>query len=180
MKPVHMEFIANQRWRWIWSVAALGCLGLLGSAGWHWRRLEPTIFAETERINAVQLQLQELRLPVQHPVAPGHAGYARAAKLLQLDLNKAFATIENLQESEIGLRSLTLEADSNSLRLEYGLDSIVKAAAITELLNAGYPDRPWRLDSVSRAAATPPLGMVPMVTETMGFRGIWSIQLEKL
>jgi hypothetical protein len=79
-----------------------------------------------------------------------------------------------LQVSDIGLRSVRLEAESNSLRLEYGLDSIVKAAAITELLNAGYPDRPWQLDSVSRVAAMPqPMGIVPMISESMAFHESW-------
>jgi hypothetical protein len=53
-----------------------------------------------------------------------------------------------------------LDATANTLRLEYELDSVDKAATITKALNTGYDARPWQLESVS--AATAPL-----------FRGPW-------
>lgn len=180
MKPIQMEFIENQRWRWIWSVAILCGLALLGSAMWRSKRLEPAIHAESERLGAVQLRLQQLRLPVQHKGDPRHISWAQAAQLLQFDPNRAFTTVENLQERDIGLRSLSLEAASNRLRLEYEVDSLVKAAAVTELLNAGYELRPWQLESVHRTGPVNAAGALPMGSETASFRGIWSVQLNQL
>jgi hypothetical protein len=60
-----------------------------------------------------------------------------------------------------------LDATANTLRLEYELDSVGKAATITKALNTGYDARRWQLESVS--AATAPL-----------FRGRGWAQLKKL
>ncbi len=95
---------------------------------------------------------------------------------MQLDLNKAFAVVENIREPGVRLRSMQLEPAGNTLRLEYELDAMAKATLITELLNAGYDVPPWWFESVS-ASGSAQAAYLP-VTQTV--RGIWSVQLGKL
>lgn len=168
MKPVHIEFIENTRWRWVWGGALVvgGCL--LAYCVWRAGQINQATQQESARIATLQTQLQLLRTPAPPAQAdPRSASTQLATQLLQLDLNKAFAAAENLQAPGTRLRGLTLEATANTLRLEYELDSMDKASTITEALNTGYEGRPWQLESVS--AATAPT-----------FRGQWVGQLKKL
>jgi hypothetical protein len=175
-----MEFIEDRRWRLVWFATALCCAGLLGSLFWQWRLADLAIREERERIDAVQPRLQKMRVPIQSKADPRHASNEQAAQLLQQDLNKAFATAENLQKTGVRLRSLSLETATDSLRLEYDLDSVAKASVVTQTLNDGYDHRPWQLESVSGTAGTGLTGVVPMVSSMPGFRGIWSAPLNKL
>lgn len=167
MKPVHIEFIENTHWRWVWGAALVASVGLLAYGVWRADVLHLGTQQETARAAALQTQLQLLRTPPPAQVDPRSNSTQLAAQLLQWDLNKAFAAVENLQAPGARLRGLTLEATANTLRLEYELDAMDKAATITEALNAGYESRPWQLESVSAATA-------PM------FRGQWVAQLKKL
>lgn len=175
MKSVQIEFIEDQRWRFIWIAALIYGLGLLASLVWRWETLEQSIREESELISEVQLRLQRIPAPVHHKVNPRHTSLSLAAKFLGQDLNNAFATVENLQEPGIRLRSLSLETVVDSLRLEYDLDSMVKASTLTEALNTGYEYRPWQLESISG-----PAGEGLMVSGTSSFRGTWSVQLKRL
>lgn len=167
MNPVHIEFVENTRWRWVSGGALVvgGCL--LAYCMWRADQISQATQQEGARIAAAQTQLQLLRTPAPTVADPRGASTQLAAQLLQLDLNKAFATIENLQAPGARLRGLTLDATSNTLRLEYELDAVDKASTITEALNTGYDVRPWQLESVS--AAAPPV-----------FKGQWVVQLKKL
>jgi hypothetical protein len=167
MKPVHIEFIENTRWRWVWGGALVvgGCL--LAYCVWRAGQISEATQQEGARIAAAQTQLELLRTPAPTVADPRSNSNQLAAQLLQLDLNKAFATIENLQAPGARLRGLTLDATANTLRLEYELDAVDKASTVTEALNTGYESRPWQLESVS--AAAPPV-----------FRAQWVAQLKKL
>jgi hypothetical protein len=180
MKPVRLDFIEDRRWRLVWSAALVCALALAGNLIW---RLVPIYEAQGEEqalIAAAQLQLQNKPTSVQGEANPRFASLSQAAQLLQQDLNPAFASAENLQEPGVRLRSLTLEAGEGSLRLEYDLESMVKASAITDLLNTGYEQRPWQLESVSGSADSGTVGGMPMTPTTSGFRGVWTVQLKKL
>lgn len=183
MKPVQIEFIENQRWRWIWALAVIVCLTLLSVLAWRWAQLNTALAQENEHIAALQAQLQQHSAPVQNKADPRQASAEQAAQWLQQDLNKGFATAENLQEPGVRLRGLTLENTSGVLRLEYDLDSVVKASAVTEALNAGYESRPWRLEGVSGSGADGLVGQgstTPMVPVAPVFRGVWSVRLKSL
>ncbi|OGB31673.1 MAG: hypothetical protein A3F78_11940 [Burkholderiales bacterium RIFCSPLOWO2_12_FULL_61_40] len=180
MKPVHIEFIEDARWRWVWAGALLCSLGVAGEVAWHWYQTEQTAQQENARITAVRERLQQLRTPAPIPADPRHSSSAQAAQLLQQDLNLAFSTVEHLQEPGARLRGLAWEAAANTLRLEYALDSVIKAAAVTEALNAGDDRRPWQLESVGGGGANGASGSVSMVSGPPAFRGVWSVKLQKL
>ena len=111
-----------------------------------------------------------------NPADPRYASAEQAARLLQLDLNKAFAVVENIKEPGVRLRSMQLEPAGNTLRLEYELDAMAKATLITELLNAGYDVPPWQLESVSASGGN----QVSYMPTGQAVRGIWSAQLSNL
>jgi hypothetical protein len=167
MRAAHIEFIENTRWRWVWGGALAVCVCLLAYGVWRAGLISQASQQESARIAQAGTELQLLRTPAPTVADPRSPSTQLAAQLLQLDLNKAFAAAENLQTPGARLRGFTLDATANTLRLEYELDSVDKAATITQALNTGYDARPWQLESVS--AATAPL-----------FRGQWVGQLKKL
>lgn len=180
MKPVQIEFIEDHRWRWVWASALVCCLGIVGGLAWRGHQAEQAAQQERARISAVREHLQQLRTPATIPVDPRRTSSELAAQLLQRDLNLAFSTVEHLQEPGARLRGLAWEAAANTLRLEYALDSVLKASAVTEALNAGDDRRPWQLESVGGGGANGASGSVSMVSGPPAFRGVWSVQLQKL
>ena len=183
MKPVHIEFAENRRWRVVWAFAAAMSLFLLGAVGWRWTQLHSRAMQESDRIAALQVQLQKARAPIQARIDPRQARAEQAAQLLQQDLNKVFATAENLNESGVRLRGMTLDNTASVLRLEYDLDAIVKASAVTEALNGGYETRPWQLEGVSGAAVGGSMGIgstIPTVPTAAVYQGRWVAQLKGL
>jgi hypothetical protein len=178
MRPVHIAFIEDRRWRWVWIFVALCCTGMLGGTVWQWKQKDQAIREVIERIGTLQTQLQILRTPVVVKTDPRQGSTQLATQLLQQDLNLVFATPENLQITGVRLRSLSLETASGTLRLEYEMDSITKAAALTESLNMGYEQRPWRLDGVSGAVSGG--NAIGRSIAPVMFRGTWSVQLKRL
>lgn len=177
MKPAQIDFIENKCWQLIWSAAVLCVLGLTGILVGQWWQVNRSAREVSSRLVIEQERLQHLRVPLLTPADPRYASAEQAARLLQQDLNKAFATVESLQEPGVRLRNLNLEVASNVLRLEYELDSMAKASSITTTLNAGYESRPWQLESVSAVGGNPQVGVV---ASAQAVRGIWSGQLGKL
>ncbi len=183
MKPVHIEFVEKRGWRVIGAFAVAICLVLLGALGWRWTQLHSRAMQESDRIAALQVQLQKARTPIQARMDPRQASAEQAAQLLQQDLNKVFVTAENLNEPGVRLRGMTLDNTAGVLRLEYDLDSIVKASVVTEALNAGYENRPWQLEGVSGSAGNGLAGngsVMQMVPTATVFRGVWVARLKNL
>lgn len=156
--------------------ALVCCLGVVGGVAWLWQLAELTAQQENARIAAVREQLLQIRTPVATQADPRRTSSAQAAQLLQRDLNLAFSTVEHLQEPGARLRGLSWEAAANTLRLEYALDSVLKAATVTEALNAGDERRPWQLESVGGAGANGASGSVSMTSGPPAFRGVWAVK----
>ncbi len=177
MREINIEFIEDRRWRFLWSVMAIVCAGLLIVVTW----MGYQISQEKREIN---LQIQNTRLMM--PSAPivsiqkQNARYAssfKAATLLQFDLNKVFSTIENIAEPSTRLINITFDALAGTLRLEYEIDSIEVAVVLTEKLNSGFEVRPWKLDSLSNPRANNISGTNAVASKTIG---IWSCQIKLL
>jgi hypothetical protein len=187
VKPIHIEFVEDRRWRWVWASAAV-CAGLL-MYGLFWQ-LGPVRQAHVEtsdRLHALRQRLAVLRAPIPSKANPRQASVAQAAQSLQQDINQIFAAAENLQEPGVQLRSLIFDSGTTAMRLEYELDSLQKASTVTTLLNMGHDQKPWQLESVTNIGVVgrtpvtglPALNVMPM-QPTPQFRGIWSVDLKKL
>ncbi len=177
MKPLQIDFIPDRRWRVLWAVAAVLGSGIVGATGWHaWQSLQSTQGLQSQ-IALTKLQVQKLQTQLSPPPNPRHDSLAQAAKLLQQDLGRAFATIENLKEEGVRLRAVKLDANSGTLQLEYELDAMARAATVTALLNAGYDSRPWRMESVGGAAGNNTGGFA---APNQVLRATWVTQLDRL
>ncbi len=177
MKPVRIEFVQQQRWRGVWVVALLVCLALVAVGASHWLQRERGARDVDTRISELTAQIVRSQTPITIKVDPRQASTEQAIQFLHRDYNKVFATVENLKEPGVRLRGLTLEVSSNTLRLEYDLESIVKAAAVSAALNTGYEDHPWKLESVSGPNSPATTGLAPTVPV---FRGVWVAQVDKM
>lgn len=176
MKSIRVDFVPRKAWQGIWATAGICVLCVAGAAGWRWMELHTAAQALADQLQSVQQEIQRLRQPVTNAADPRYASAEQAARLLQLDLNKAFAVVENIREPGVRLRNMQLEPGSNTLRLEYELDAMAKTTLITELLNAGYDVPPWQLESVT---SMPPSQAGFMAISQIA-RGIWSAQLSRL
>lgn len=177
MREINIEFIEDRRWRFLWSVIAIVCAGLLIAMTW----LGYQISQEKREIN---LQIQSTRLMM--PSAPivgiqkqdaRYASSLKAASLLQFDLNKVFSTIENIAEPSTRLINVTFDASTGSLRLEYELDSVEVAVVLTEKLNDGYELRPWQLESLSTSRSNISNAIPSSAAKTIG---IWHCQIKNI
>lgn len=176
MKPIQIDFMEDKRWQWVWTFAVLFGACLMGWASWQWQKTSSAVRDTENRIGVARQQLELLNAPKEIRLNPKQAGAEQAVKLLQQDLNKVFATVENLAEPGTRLRNLSLDGASGILRLEFELDSMNRAASLTTIFNTGYEHRPWQLESVSGAASNNPIGFATAQT----IRGIWTVQLDKL
>lgn len=177
MRKIDIDFAEDRRWRFVWIMTAILCLGFLIFMG----RYSYQIFQEKQEINQ-QIQNARLLMPGKPIVVDSkpdsrYTGSLKAASLLQFDLNKVFLTIENIAEPSVRLVNMTFDASIGTLRLEYELDSVELAVVLTEKLNSGYEVRPWKLESLSNARANNISGVNPAASKTIG---VWSSQINLL
>jgi hypothetical protein len=173
VKPIRIGFVEDKTWIIAYASVALSCLVIVGAEGWRWHQDQLTIEALDAEIAQAKKRAIELQAKANAP-DPHRAEKEAIQKLLQMDLNKVFSAVENLNEPGVRLRSMDLDAAGNSLRLEYELDSIQHAVTVTADLNAGYAHGPWHLESVSGSGALQP--GVP----AQKFRGLWSAAVDRL
>ncbi len=149
MKPIHINFIRDESWRWIWAATAVICLCVMGFTAWQWYKTRQSIQTIQADINTARKTAAQLGTPKPVLVDPRKASTEQTIKLLQQDLNKVFNSAESPKEAGVRLRSLNMDSAAGTLRLEFELDSLPRASSITAVLNAGYEDRPWQLESVT-------------------------------
>lgn len=177
MKPVRIDFIKDKRWRYVWTLTVISGLCLVALAAWKWQQLAKAVHHVESRIAVAMQQVAKLDAPEAVIADPRQGSSEQAAKLLQQDLNKAFASAENQKEFGVRLRNLNLDGATGTLRLEFEIDSLPRASSVTAVLNAGYDNRPWQLESVTGAAGgSNQIGF----TSAQTLRGLWFVQLNKL
>ena len=180
MTPIHINFAVNRQWRWVWVFALLVCLVLISAAAWRGMAAQQALLRERQGIENLQARLQQIKVPAVVKIDPQQQSKAQAAKLLNMDLNGIFVAVENLKLPGVRLTSIAFDAGTNKLRLDYELDTLAKAAKLTELLNAGDETRPWKLESVlattpSTGSNTGPWGGVSIqATQSAGFKAVWT------
>ena len=176
MKPIRIDFVHGQGWRKVWVCAIVVCAALAAAAAWKWQKLDRTTRDIHEQIVAIEQALERVRAPALSITDPRQASIDQAVKLLGRDLNKAFATVENLRQPGVQLRALALDGTSDTIRLEYDLNSMAKVSLVTAALNGGYENAPWKLESVIGSGAS----TVGSAAQTAAvFRGIWLVRVNK-
>lgn len=176
MKSLRIDFRTDQRWFWLWISAALCAVCLAGVTAAYWQKAGREGRHLESRNNIHRQQIARLGASKTITADPKQASAEQAAQLLQQDLNKAFTSAENLKEPGVRLLRLELDGGAGVLRLEFELDAVTKASAVSAALNAGYETRPWQLESVTGATGGSQAGFAPATA----LRGLWTAQLSKL
>jgi hypothetical protein len=180
MKPLQYEFVEPTAWRWVWGFALIAGVCIAGAGLVAYQKTVTQHTALQDKLATLQGQLT--RAQVQPIVAgsPQLASLQRVAKHVQQDMNVVFAAPENLQESGTRLKGLTWDASSNTLKLEFELDSVVQASAVTLALNTGYDAGPWQFESVSSAGVQSTAVGNGLQLNLPSFRGVWWVDVGRL
>jgi len=176
MKSLNIDFVADKRWRGVWAATAFCVLCLAGAVALYWHRTDRVLRDIESRTATSQQQITQLNARRVIVADPRQASAEQAVQLLRQDLNKVFASAENLKETGVRLRGLTLDGSAGALRLEFELDAMPTASVVTAALNGGYENRPWQLESVTGAGGGGQIGF----TSAQVVRGLWIVQVSKL
>ena len=185
MKPIQINFAENRQWRWIWMFAVLVCLTMISAVAWYGLEVRQELQRKRQDIEDMQVKLQQLKVPAVVKPDLRQQSKVQAAKLLNMDLNWMFVAVENLKLPGVRLTSIAFDAGTNRLRLDYDVDTLAKAAQVTELLNAGDESRPWKMERVVANAASTSAGTGPFgggasqTPQSAGFKAVWTQRHEK-
>jgi hypothetical protein len=144
MKALHIDFVPSTQWRTIWLVAAIAAVTMAAIALPKYLNLYQVQRNLDQSIADLRKQATAPAIPVMVPIDPRFANAQTAAEMLQLDLNRVFTLIESIKEPSTRLRNLSIDSAAGTARVDYELDSIPRASALTAALNAGYDQAPWR------------------------------------
>jgi hypothetical protein len=176
LKRSDIEFVRNKQWSVVWWIAFLGLLVLLGV-------FAPKLFQFYQNNQRIQKSISELQQTLLatkpelvQPQADGLKNSQQVARLLQVDLNSVFTLVENIKEPNTRLRSLSIDTVGQSVRLEYEIDTMVRAASITAVLNAGYATGPWQLNGIVPSSVS----NQEISADRSNFQATWSANLGKL
>lgn len=176
MKPIEIDFVADKRWRWMWAVAISSALCLAAALTLYWQKKDRAARDIESRAAIAEQQITQLSARRVVVADPKQASAEQAAQLLRQDLNKVFASAENVKETGVRLRGLNLDGTTGVLRLEFELDAMPTASIVTAALNGGYENRPWQLESVTSTGGGGPIGFA----SAQVLRGLWFVQVDKL
>ena len=151
MKPVRIEFVKAPRWlaAWVPACLAIGVLfGTLAAMDQTLRRSGQQVEDESVRIRAqiASLREAEKQAAASRATDPRQAQLQGVQQQLRLDWNPAFATVENMDQPGAKLVNFRIDAPSKTVRIEYEVESVVQASAMTVAMNAGTSTSPWRLE----------------------------------
>lgn len=177
MKRVRIDFTQRRPWLGVWVAACLLTGLMAGAVVVKVRALDQAtrdIEARGVQIAAQALALRTAadKLLAAQAADPRTARLRDINELLRLDWNPAFATIENLQLPGARIVQVSFNAASEAIRIEYEVETVAQASALTSALNDGLATPAWRLESVTGAAAASPVASK--------MRASWATQLEAL
>lgn len=178
MKRVDLNFVRPSKWIFIWVAALLMLAAGTAAVGWTAGKLGRVTQSNDEAAQRIIAKVQELSSQHANALAaanadPTQAQFRKVQGQLQLDWSPVFATVENLREPGTRLVSLVIGSDTQTIQVEYEVESLAQAARLTSAMNAGLPQPAWKLASVSAVSAG---GLA--ASERM--RGIWRGQLNGL
>jgi hypothetical protein len=186
MTPIHIDFFEYRRWVWVYAGALAICFAMGSAFALHWRFMQRSIQTERQDIAALQSRLYQSKKPV--PIKPDqrYASTLKAIHQLNMDLNPAFAAAENLKINGVQLTGFVLDVGAEKLRLDYEVESLSKAAQVTEMLNAGNESKPWKMESVTGSTAANSMNSSTLVTSPvqtslgLAYKGIWTTGLQPI
>ncbi len=170
MKAVHIEFIENRHWRAVWVVAFMVLVGVSVGTYVQWRQFRNAELGVLDQMARLERPRQQASIQPNQEQGLRQASAWQAARLLQFDLNKVFANVENLQLPGVNVRGLSMDASNDFLRLEIEVDGIVRAPTVTDALNAGYDQAPWRLEQLTRLNED---NRTAVPVASAAYHGIW-------
>ena len=177
MKILRIDFVETSRWLVVWVPTFFAIGAVIGAVYIKDRSWQTSI--DATKSQSVQLRVQERALKDAVTKTATQAMEPRIAQLdgirqkMRLDWNPAFATIENLQEPGTRLLLLRFDAASQTIGLEYEVQSIRQAIALTTAMNAGYATAPWKLEGATGVELAAPKGSDRM-------RATWTTRLSDL
>lgn len=153
MKSFHIDFVQRTNIGLIWGVTVVvGVLTICGG-GWKYLQVKNDAWLQTQENEGLVRNLQDRKEAVKIKGDPRAANIKAVRSQILLDLNPVFAVVENLAIDAAHLQTLQFDSPGNFLRLEYDVASLSAAAKVTEALNKGNENRPWKLVEVSRSTA---------------------------
>lgn len=147
MKPLRIDYIAPTGWRWPWACFAIGAVCLLAAVAWKASGLITSIYEIKTHI--AQLQQAAVNLDTTQTTTDAKsADTSKAINLLDFDMNKVFAPLEQVNVQGAKLTNMTLNMEAGTVELVYDLERPSQAHDISDALNAGYSSHPWQLTQV--------------------------------
>ena len=189
MRPVRIEFIEQQRWQEIWICALAVCTLMIAALALQWMRARQDIESQGQDRASMQAEVQRLQAPATVKPDPRQSSNKQLLQVLNLDLSGVFAAAENLKISGARLTGINLDAAADKLQLDYEVESLSKAAEVTELLNAGNEARPWKMGRISSMSTISSIGssnssnfsVSPSVSrQTEAFQAVWMVSISAL
>lgn len=169
MKSIRIEFIPANEWRIAWGCAAFVIGALLVGSAWHLNATNAQAQLADAELEKLQQFLSSNNSQIKSSAYSSSA--AQAAKVLQHDLNKVFSGLESLTIPGARLKSIQLDVASNTVRIEFELDSIATSDLVSNHLNSGYSAPPWRIASITSAGGNRVISNV--IGDTRPLTGIW-------
>ena len=171
MKPVQIDFVAPRAWKFIWTTAATVVLAIIATTGvkvWHLRQQRMALEEQLAVLKAQQLQqVAQAKAPEQNVGNPKAASEAAARRLLSRDWNRLYDVIETPALAKLRLVQLSMDAVTGQAMLEYELESMGQAVAVTRALNdTSNQGGIWHLDRLDGAGQGDPAGAAKV-------KGVW-------
>lgn len=151
MRQPHIDFVHRPRWLFVWLPAVLVVSLAVGVVAARQHKLDGSVRSMQKRTELLLPQLRKAEPNEDQKRAAAQLDLQRRSmeRVLKQDWNPAFATVENVREPGTKLISLTLDAESQAVRLDYEVASMAQALALDRAMNEGT-DRPtWKFEGVS-------------------------------
>ncbi len=176
MRPVQIDFVAPRAWKFIWAAGAVVVLAVLATSGaklWQLRQQRVALEQQLTALQAQQLQrLAQTKTVEPSQGNPRAASEAMARRLLQRDWNRLYDAIETPALAKVRLVQLNMDAVTGQAMLEYELESMAQAGAVTQALNdASGPSGVWQLERLESSGQGDPAGVAKI-------KGVWRAELQ--
>lgn len=176
MNHITIQFVPDKRWLVLWVTV----FALVGGIALVFGRKAVIAQDELASLRAkmanVGQQIAALQPRTRGATDGATPQASQLAILLQSDLNRSFAVAESQQETGVRLRAMSYDSNVGELRLEYELDTVARAASITENLNGGIDTRPWTMQQIAAMEASAPS---KSATFQPAARGTWVAVISK-